>query len=171
MHNINKLKSLIATILSIFIMFSSATLNATSPAVLLPSPAQHKETIHQFIREITDAQVQSATIAQHAFKNSLSDISQLQFQIDTISNNLNVLTEIIEDYADIVQGLNEQDRQVRLTFNYLNLVRSNLYTLTLLIRAGTDIERIQLLDEYFRTRINASNTLAILETLLENYNT
>ncbi len=171
MNNINKLKSLVSITLSIIIMFSSITLNAASPMVLLPSPTQHKETINAFIREIKDAQTQSAYIAQSAFKNSITNISQLQLQIDTISNNLNILTEIIEDYADIVQGLNEQDRQVRLTFNYLNLVRSNLYTLTLLIRATTDIERLQLLDEYFRTRINASNTLAILETLLENYNT
>ena len=171
MHNTNKLKSLVSIALSIIIMFSSTTLNATSPATLLPSPAQHKETIKQFIREITEAQVQSAYIAQSASIDSVSDINQLQLEIDTISNNLNVLTGIIEDYADIVQGLNEQDRQVRLTFNYLNLVRSNLYTLTLLIRARTDIERIQLLDEYFRTRINASSTLVILERLLENYNT
>ncbi|WP_069997384.1 hypothetical protein [Cellulosilyticum sp. I15G10I2] len=166
MCKINNLKFLITTSLSIIIIFTSVILNASELGSI--SPAEHKETINQFIGEIKDAQNQSLNIAQSALRDSI-DTNQLQDQISIISNNLSSLNERIEDYADIVQGLNEQDRQVRLTFNFLNLVRSNLYTLTLLTRVTTDIQRLQLLDEYFRTRINTLDTLEILKDLLEKY--
>lgn len=167
MHNINKFKSLISIALSVIIMSSSVVLSATSPSPMYPSSAEHKKTIYQFLSEIKDAQDQSATIVQSTLKDSSDSNSQIQLQIDSISNDLQVLNEIIEDYADVIQGLNPEDRQVRLTFNVLNLVRSNLYTIGLLARAVTNVEQIELLDEFFRTRKNAFDTLVILENSLE----
>ncbi len=169
MDKIKKFKSLVSIMLLVAMMFSPSV-SAAAPILGPLPPAQHNEFIYRFISEIQDAQTQSAVIAQSAYGNSILEASQLQMQIDTISNNLYLLSEEMEDYADLVQGLNEQDRQVRLTFNVLNLVRSNLYTLTLLLRARTDIERIRLLDEYFRTRINATNTLEMLNAILTKYN-
>ncbi|MDF2614537.1 MAG: hypothetical protein K0S71_2323 [Clostridia bacterium] len=170
MNSINKLKFLVSIMLMVPIMFSSTTLGAAM-APASPSPAEHKEIIYEFISEIKNAQDQSITIAQSASKGSANSNNELQLQIYAIGNDLLALNERIEDYADSVQGLSEQDRQVRLTFNFLNLVRSNLYTLSSLARAATDVQRIQLLDEFFRTRINAFNILTILESNLENYNT
>ena len=169
MHNINKFKSLTSIVVSIIIMFSSVILSATSLMPILPSPAEHKKNINQFVSEIKYAQDQSAAIVQSTLKNSVVSSDQIQLQIDSISNDLQVLNQLIEDYADIIQGLNPQDRQVRLTFNVLNLVRSNLYTISLLARARTDVERIILLDEFFRTRKNAVDTLLILENSLDRY--
>jgi septal ring factor EnvC (AmiA/AmiB activator) len=150
-------------------MSTLVVLSAASTAPTFPSPAEHKENIYQFINEIKEAQDQSSVIAQAILKNYADPNNPIQLQINSISNDLQALNEIIEDYADVIQGLNPEDRQVRLTFNVLNLVRSNLFTLSLLSRAATDIERIDLLDEFFRTRRNALVTLTILETSLERY--
>lgn len=171
MNSINKFKVFISILLSIILMFSSVVPSVAAPVTLAPSPAEHKQIINQFINEIKDAQNRSLSAAQSALEGSSDDNNALQIQIDLISSDLQAINDRLEDYADIVQGLNAEDRQVRLTFNFLNLVRSNLYTLGLLTQARTDIERIQLLDEFFRTRIDAADTLTILENLLQKYNT
>jgi septal ring factor EnvC (AmiA/AmiB activator) len=151
-------------------MSFSVILDAASSAPAFPSAAEHQQTIYQFISEIKDAQDRSAAIAQATLRDSTNSTTQLQLEIDSISADLQALNQIIEDYADIVQGLTPEDRHVRLTFNVLNLVRSNLYTLRLLVRSSTNIERIELLNEYFRTRRNALSTLMILENSLATYN-
>ncbi|WP_141722913.1 hypothetical protein [Cellulosilyticum sp. I15G10I2] len=155
--------------LSIIVVFSSTVISATSAAPMFPPPAEHQKNIYQFISEIKAAEDQSAAITQAILKNSAAPNNQIPLQINAISTDLQELNQTIEDYADIVQGLSPEDRHVRLTFNVLNLVRSNLYTLSLLARATTDIQRINLLDEFFRTRRNASDTLTILENSLERY--
>jgi flagellar hook-basal body complex protein FliE len=169
MKNINKFKSLIYIVLPMIMMSFSVILDAASSAPAFPSAAEHQQTIYQFISEIKDAQDRSAAIAQATLRGSTNSTTQLQLEIDSISADLQALNQIIEDYADIVQGLTPEDRHVRLTFNVLNLVRSNLYTLSLLLRSATNIERIELLDEYFQTRRNALSTLMILENSLATY--
>lgn len=169
MSNSNLFKFTTCILMLITMLFFSPMLHLAEAAPMTPSVNDHKNTVYRFISQIKEAQDRSAQIAQAALRDPL-DHNSLQLEVDLISRDLQALNEAIEDYADIVQGLNEQDRQIRLIFNYLNLVRSNLYTLSLLIQARTDIQRIQLLDEYFHTRLNASSTLQILENLLQRYN-
>ncbi|MDF2596094.1 MAG: hypothetical protein K0R69_2435 [Clostridia bacterium] len=174
MHNLVKPKSLVAITLSLVSLFTYLPLNATglpltpSPPTY-PTPSEHKQTITQFLNEIQLIQNQVYDITQFAIQNPSEVNPQIENRISLINTNIERLNRRIEDYLAIVSGISDENRHVALTFNVINLVKSGLYTLTLLINTTADERRISLLDEYFRTRINALDTLEILQELLANY--
>ena len=168
MKNINKLRTLFSIVLSIAILFTSS-LSATDTSDVMLSDAQHKQIIQQFLSEIAFMQRQVFDIAQSALRDPSPDDRQLQIRINLINNNIERLNTVMQDYLATVPGVSERNRHVLLTFNVINLVKSSLYTLSLLIRTTTDAERIALLDEFFRARVTALDTLGILEELLDRF--
>ncbi|MDF2879203.1 MAG: hypothetical protein K0S30_2299 [Clostridia bacterium] len=174
MHNLVKLKSLIPITLSLVMILTCSPLRAAEISLIpsplaSPTPAEHKQTITQFLNEIQLIQNQVYDIAQFAIKNPSEVNPQIENRINFINNNIERLNRRIEDYLAVVSGVSDENRHVALTFNVINLVKSGLYTLTLLINTTADDQRIALLDEYFRTRINALDTLEILQELLANF--
>jgi len=170
MQNINKFKLLVSIILSIVIMFTSIPLGAASTSDIIISNAEHKQIIEQFLSEIKAIQSQVADIAQSALKSPAQGAANLEGRINLINSNIERLNKIIQDYLATVPGVSDRNRHVLLTFNILNLIKSSLYPLSLLIRTTNDVERLALLDEYFRSRVVALDTLQILEELLEKFN-
>ncbi len=168
MNSINKSKALVSFVLSIAILFTFS-LSATDTNDTMLSDAQHKQIIQQFLSEITFLQRQVFDIAQSALRDPSPDDRQLEIRINLINNNIERLNAVIQEYLATVPGVSARNRHVLLTFNVLNLVKSSLYTLSLLIRTTTDAERIALLDEFFNARVTALDTLAILEDLLNRF--
>ncbi|MDF2596095.1 MAG: hypothetical protein K0R69_2436 [Clostridia bacterium] len=157
-------KSLLSIILSITIACTSVSLNATTI-----SDISHTETIQAFLDQLQDIQSQALDITQLALRNSTIETRQLEEQINLLGTELEVLNTRIQNYLRTVPSISNQNRHVLLTFNVLNLIKSSLYTLNLLVHATNDIERFRLLDEFFRSRVTALDTLAILEELLQNF--
>jgi hypothetical protein len=157
-------KSLLSIILSLAIVCTSVSLNAVSV-----SDASHKQTIQAFLDELQDIQSQVLDITQLALRNTTIETRQLEEQINLINTELETLNTRIQIYLRTVPSISNQNRHVLLTFNVLNLIKSSLYTVELLVNATNDVDRFALLDEFFRSRVTALDTLAILENLLQNF--
>ncbi|MDF2614536.1 MAG: hypothetical protein K0S71_2322 [Clostridia bacterium] len=171
MKKINALKSLVPILLSIAVFLTSIPLYASDISDEMISDAQHKQAIEQFLTQIETIQSQVADIALSALKDPSPENRQLQSRINLINNNIERLNKIIQDYLATIPVVSDRTRHVLLTFNVLNLVKSSLYTLNLLINTTSDTDRIALLDDYFSSRVAALDTLEILEEILEKFNT
>lgn len=170
MKNIDKAKPVLSIFLSIIIILASIPLSAADPQGIVISNTEHKQIIEQFLSEITAIQGQVFDIAQAALTTNVQVDGRLAVRINLINTNIEGLNKRIQDYLASIPEVSERNRHVLLTFNVLNLVKSSLYTLSLLIRSTNDAERLVLLDEYFNTRVTALDTLQILEEILQKYN-
>jgi hypothetical protein len=156
MNNIIKTKSLIAIMLSIVVLCAAIPLSSTSTN-------SHQEIINQFIYEITEVQTQVFDIAQFALNQSLVP-GDLSPNIRLIDDTIKRLDRKILNYLETIPSVSTQNRDVLLLLNALNFIKNGLYTLNLLTIANTDVERIALLDEFFRSRIAAKDTINTLES-------
>ncbi len=167
MNNKFRSKSLVSIILLIITL--STPLQASPSALNEPVPptaAEHQKIITQFISEIRAIQNQVFDIAQFALSGQLSPLQTITPNIQVIDNNIERLNRRIQDYLQTIPRLGIQNRDVLLISNALNLIKNGLYTLNLLTSATTDIQRVTLLDEFFRSRIAAKDTLNTVEELL-----
>ncbi len=171
MKKIYKIKSFISLSLLSVILFSAFSFGVSASNNIIISDAEHKRTIEQFLREIQELQNQVFDIAQSSLRNPSQPDPRLMIRINLINNNIERLNKVIQDYLATIPGVNERSRHVLLTFNVLNLLKSSLYTLSLLINTTDDMRRLELLDEFFSARVTALNTLEILQELLSNFGT
>ncbi|MDF2613364.1 MAG: hypothetical protein K0S71_1150 [Clostridia bacterium] len=177
MKSILKFKVLVSIILSIVIMSayipSSAASPGTTPSVtpspppsVTPSVINHKETIEQFIFEIREIQNQTFNIAQLALSNPPLFAQRLASNITYINSRIDSLNTRILEYLESIPTIGNQNTHVLLTLNALNFIKNGLYTLSVLTQTTPNVQRIQLLDQYFRSRIAGIDTLTTVENLL-----
>jgi hypothetical protein len=166
LKNLNKPHSLISIILLLVILFT------TTPLYAATTNSEHKQTIQGFIYQIKTIQSQVSEIAPSILNTSNPENNiQLKLRIISINSTIESLNIIIQDYFLTVPGVNQRNRHVLLTFNVINLIKSNLYTLNALLNATTPEERLILLTEYANTQSTAFDTLKILEDSLEKFHT
>lgn len=179
MNNIIKSKSLVSIILSIVILITSVPLSATTPTPspepvpttpIYPTITEHRQTINQFISEIRQIQRQVFDIAQFAQVNPSEFNQRLSNNISIINNNINTLNNRILEYLETVPDVGDQNIHVLLVSNALNFIKNGLYSLRVLTNTTSNVLRIRLLDEYFRSRIAGLDTLTTAENLLLQYN-
>ncbi len=169
MKNNIKSKVILLLILLMFVSFYMS-LKANSVPTSPISNAQHKQIINNYLRQIESMQNQVDAIAQSAISGPVEDREQLRARISVINTNIENLNSVIQDYLSANLGISERNRHIILTFNFINLVKSNLYTLSELIGTTNSIDQFLLLNEYFSTRVNALDTLEILRQILGKYN-
>lgn len=173
-----KSKPLASIILAIVFMFASVPVNATIPSPpppipepitpIFPEPAEHRRTIQQFTSEIRELQSQVFDIAQFAQVNPVEFEQRLTNNIRYINRRIELLNIRLLEYLEAVAVIGEQNTHVLLVLNSLNFVKNSLYSLSVLTTLTTDVQRIRLLDEYFRARIAGMDTLTTVETLISN---
>ncbi len=170
MKYISKSKSFISAILLAVIMFTSLPLYAASHDII--SNVEHKQTIENFITQIKAVQTQISEIAQSILNNpNPQDTRQLKLRINSINTDIEKLYVTMQDYFATVPGVNERNRHIFLTFNVLNLTKSNLYTLNTILNATTDQERLALSAEYSTTLAASLDALEIIESILSRFGT
>ncbi|MHC1750758.1 MAG: hypothetical protein AB9856_20995 [Cellulosilyticaceae bacterium] len=165
------IKLLLSLTLSILTIFNPIVANATSISNLpnIPS-AQHKHTIQEFITELNTLQNRIYSLTQFSLGDeSTPPPSDFSATIRSINNDLAQLNREIGNYYDTLPTFSEENREVLLVFNAYNFTKDGLYTLSLLNTAPSSIERIQLLDRYFKSRLSALDTLNLLNELLSSY--
>ncbi len=168
MQSINKSKVFISAILLIAIMFSSIPLYAGNNVII--SNAAHKQTIEDFLAQIKSIQTDVSEIAQIAFNNpSFQETRQLKSRIYAINAVVEELYVVMQDYFATVPGVNERNRHILLAFNVLNLTKSNIYTLNVLLNASTEEEKFALSQEYAAALENSLATLTLLESILAKF--
>lgn len=165
-NSFNKL--VLSLTLSVFIILNPLVANATSISALpnIPS-AQHKRTIQDFISELNVLQNQIYTLSQSALKDEAT--SNFNATIKNIDNGLDQLSMEVQNYLATVPSFSEENREILLLFNAFNFTKDGLYTLSLLNTVPSDIEKIQLLDRYFKSRLSAIDALELLNELLSSY--
>lgn len=169
MKNNVQSKIILFLILITFISFYTSV-KATSVPTTPISDAEHKQIINNYLMQIEALQNQVDAIAQAAISGPVGERELLRSRISVINTNIENLNSIIQDYLAANPGVSERNRHIILTFNIINLVKSNLYTLSELIDTTNNIDQFLLLNEYFSTRVNALNTLEILRQILAKYN-
>jgi hypothetical protein len=179
MKKTNKSLSLLLSILLIISTFTTEPLAAsltvhesTSVDIVSgatpigPTPPEHKIAVTQFITEIRFIQNQVYSTAQFALNNTSINSTTLRGTITLISNNIKTIRNRITEYSDTIPSVGNRNRDVLLLLNTLNFINNSLNTLYQLSIVQSDIERISLLDEFFRFRIHTKDTLATIEYLL-----
>ncbi len=167
MNRLIKLRLLICILLSI-IMFS-CSLSATSPASDLPSPAQHKQTMQQFLRSIRLIHNQLFDLGQFSLQDPGLTLNELEGSLNVLNSDAEKIYDNITEYLRVFPSISEENTQILRTLTALNYIKNEIYYLSLVIPAITDVERIQILNEYFRARLAATETLDLLEKDLVNY--
>jgi hypothetical protein len=166
-HNIrSKILLFLSLLISICFSFpASASSLPTTPI----SDEQHKQIITNYLNQIEAMHNQVDAIAQVAISEPQEDCALLCDRITVINTNIENLNSLIQDYLATNPGVSERNKHIILTFNFINLVKSNLYNLSQLIHTTSSIDRFLLLNEYFTTRANALSTLDILRNILAKY--
>lgn len=167
MNRLIKLRSLICILLSI-IMFSYS-LSATSPVPALTSPTQHKQTMQQFLRSIRLIHSQLLDLGQFSLQEPGLTLNELESALTTLNNDVEKIYDNITEYLRAFPSISEENTQVIRAITALNYIKNEIYYLSLVIPAITDVERIQILNEYFRARLAAVETLDLLEKDLGIY--
>ena len=162
MKNFIKCRLLVPIILSIAIIFTSVPLSAT---VGTGSP-NHESVIKGFINEINQIQSEVFDIFQLALSDQPSFTERLAANIELIDNSIVSLNRRMTEYLETVSPISSENRDVLLVINALNLVKNGLYSLNILSTTTDEIQRINLIDEYFNTRGAVNNTLETVENLL-----
>ena len=162
MKNLIKSKVLVSIILSLAIIVAFVPLNASDGN----GTPNHSATINQFINEIRDIQREVFTISQNALNNPPLFAELLKNNISRIDARISTLNRRILEYLATTPNISSRNRDTLLIINALNLVKNGLYSLNVLTTTVPNIERIALLDEYFRARVSAIDTLTTVENLL-----
>lgn len=165
------IKLLLSLTLSILTIFNPIAANASSLSTLpnIPS-AQHKRTVQEFMTELNTLQNRIYSLTQFSLGDGTTQIpSDFSATIRSINDDLAQLNREIGNYYDTLPTFSEENREVLLVFNAYNFTKDGLYTLSILSTAPSNIERIQLLDRYFKSRLSALDTLNLLNELLSSY--
>ncbi len=172
MNNLKQPKRYISILLSLVILLTTGPLHAVSPPALyqMPTEAEHRQIITQFISEINLIQNQVLDISQLALNNPPLFEERLKSNIGLINNSINRLNNRIIEYLELVPKTGLNNVHVLLVANSLNLVKNELYWLEALTYVRDNVQRIALLNEYFRSRIAAIDTLNTLQNILLQYN-
>jgi len=179
MKNIIRFKSLVSIILSIVITFASVPLRATTltqalqpdPTISIPiTPTEHKQTIKQFIAEISQIQSQVFDIAQFALNNPPVFKEKLKSNVNSINNSIEKLNQRILEYLETIPSIGPQNVHLLLVLNSLNFVKNGLYWLEALTHTRENVLRVVLLNEYFRSRLAAEDTVRTVSDLVSQYN-
>ncbi len=160
------LKSITVVFLSIMILSTATSLSATSTDVQTISDAQHKQIMLGYLARIKELQTRVSDVAQAIITNPDGNTPSLNNRLKLINNESIKIFKDLEDYQRTVSGYNARIRDVFLMFNIINSIDSSLYSLSLLSPDQSDLERLELLDEFFRLRINAIDTMTIFENIL-----
>ena len=179
MKNTNKSKLLISIIL--LIVFSSHLLvNAaslpldpvlpTAPESAPPvSPVEHKRTIENYINRLRSMHNRAFQLVQLTLDTPPRDIVALRQSINSIRTEIISIRREMRDYLTLVQTTGIQSRDILLIFNSLNHISNQLFYLEELSVAPSNVEKVIYLEDFFRSRSAASDTLrAIEEFILRN---
>lgn len=156
-------KSFIPLLLTLTILFTSFPLIASNTSI-----SSHDQTIQKFIDDIQLLQNQVFTLAQSAFENSPEYKSTIKNEIKLINTNIQSLDNEILAYLSTLPSISSENSDTLLVQNALNLVKNSLYQIDLLSNSTTSLERFLILQEFFRLRVNAAETLLGLKNLISS---
>ena len=147
-------------------LYLSTILIATSLSASTASNASHNYTIQTFINNIRLLQDQVFSLAEFALENPSEDKTRLTNSIRAVNSNIESLNREILDYLNTLPSISSQNSDVLLAQNALNLVKNSLYQINLLVNTTSGVERLLLLQEFFRLRVNAAETLVGLQNAI-----
>ncbi|MDA3731560.1 hypothetical protein PBV87_08745 [Niameybacter massiliensis] len=154
-------KAFIPLLLTTALIFASSSLIASTT-----DTSSHDKIIQRFIDDIQLLQNQVFTLAQSTFKECSKDKSNRITEINHINSSIEILNKEILEYLSTLPSISSQNSDTLLVQNALNLVKNSLYQIDLLSDATTNLEQFLILQEFFRLRVNATETLVGLRNLL-----
>lgn len=177
MHHLFRFKSVAPIILAISYIFVCIPVSYAAPpnhieepiTPIYPTPNEHIRAVQNFITALREIQFQVFDIAQFAQVNPPEFEQRLADNINFLNRRIDELTINISDYLKIVPPIGDQNTHILLLLNTLNFIKNSLYSLNVLTTTTTNVLRIRLLDEYFRSRIAGIDTLTTLENLILYY--
>lgn len=156
-------KTFISLILITTILFSSFPMIASTVNI-----TSHDKTISKFVDDIQLIQNQVFTLAQLSFEKSPESKSTIRNEINRINTSIQSLNEEILVYLSTLPSISSENSDTLLVQNALNLVKNSLYQIDLLSDATASIEQFLILQEFFRLRVNAAETLLGLKNLISS---
>lgn len=157
------IKIFITVIVTTAILYSTIPLKASA----LMSSA-HDQTIQTFINEIQLLQNQVFTLAQSTFEQSPGNKNTIKNEIKRINTSIQSLNQEILNYLASLPSISSENSDTLLVQNALNLVKNSLYQVDLLSQATSSVEQFLILQEFFRLRVNATETLTGLKNLISS---
>lgn len=172
MNNITKPKSLVSIILLIAILFAYCSLNATTStpsAPVLPSLAEHKQTIYQFLNDLKSIQNRTFQLSQLVVDNHPEDMPDFSKNITSVNYDLDSLRKKILDYLSILPTMSVENRDILLLLAAVNHSKNALFDLNSLSQTTNKVEKIILFEKFFNNRIDSNNSINALENIISKY--
>lgn len=177
MKNINKSRLSITIILIIIIMFAHLSLSATTLTLdpVLPiapesaapvSPIEHQRTIRSYINQLRSMHNRTFQLVQLTLDTPPRDMAALRQSINFINTEINSIRREMRVYLSQVQTTGMQNRDILLLFNALNHASNQLFYLEQLSLAPSNVEKVILLENFFRSRSATTDTLDTVETFI-----
>ncbi len=161
-----KSKKMLCFILATILILLGLPLSATT----LPSNnnAAHEKMMLQYLDELKSLQNRTFYLSQIALDNPPIDKIALLSNISNINGELDALNKKVMSSLSAVPSISQENTELLLTLNAINLIKNSLYQLTKLSDTTANVDRILLLEEFFRLRIDAEETLDALTSAIEN---
>ncbi|MGL4739066.1 MAG: hypothetical protein ACRCW2_16630 [Cellulosilyticaceae bacterium] len=163
MQKYMKQKFLLILLLSVAVLFIAFPTSGTDL-----NTSTHRQTIQTFINDIKSLQNLVFTLAQSALEDSPKDPTKLNNQIKFINSEIETLNTRILDYLTTVPSISAQNSDTLLAQNALNLVKNSLYQINRLVNAPSKVDELLILQEFFRLRVNAAETLTGLQAIISS---
>lgn len=151
-------------------MFAHLTLNAATLTLdpILPiatefttpvSPIEHQQTLRNYINQLRSINNRAFRLVQLTLDTPPRDITALIQSINSINTEIYSMRRAMRDYLSYVQTTGIQNRDILLLFNALNHTSNQLYYLEQLSLTTSNVEKVILLEDFFRARSATTDTL------------
>lgn len=151
-----------------FIFSMCFVFTALPTAASNTATSSHNRTIQSFIDDITSLQNRVFSIAGSALEASQPDTQNLNYLINLVNLDIESLNKSILEYLSTLPSISSQTSDTLLIQNALNLVKNSLYQIDLLVNAPSKVDQLLILQEFFRLRVNAAETLTGIQNIISS---
>lgn len=152
---------------SCFILLLSLCIFSSTLYAANSSYSSHESIINEYIIQLNQVMNQVFTLAEKTTFSTPASKSTFNTDLGVITSNLRSINDSMTNYYNSLESDSLERRNVTLLFNAVNLIQNNLFELTQLNNAATSVEKMLILETYFRFRVEATDTLNNLNYLLQ----
>lgn len=158
-----KFKSYLLIFIASILIFTSSLF-----ATAITNPT-YKQTVTNYIEQLSQLQNQVFTLARKATFGSPESKSTFNSELDFINNSLKKTMDSMNSYYQTLPPKSTEKRNMLILVNASTLIESSLFQLNAINNTDSDVEKMVLLEDYFRFKVEATDTLNLVQHLLSEY--
>lgn len=127
---------------------------------------EYKQTVLNYIDELLQVRNQVFTLAQKTTFSSEQNKANFNADADIVNRSLNGIIDSMNNYYESLPDNSTEKTNMLVLFNAASLIKGALFQLSELNKAASDVERMIILEDYFRFRLEATDTMNLVRDLV-----